>query len=372
MTPSTLNTSWVKIFAINVVVFLSGMALAELSYRVFLTFRSCLSGECDVHWVSSLKVSDMSEFFGEGIGISRFDDKLGYVPTEGFDRTVWQKQVTITSEGFRKHNVYQNRRRKNVLAIGDSFTFGAEASNQETWPACLEEKLGMRVDNAGVYGYGAAQSLRRAKIILQDKKYYSIILSIVVGDDFYRDTLSYKDGLPKPTLLNTATGIQWSAVSDPTRKGSKFYEGRSLRFFWFYENFLIATALGKYLLPTDLTGMYLTLEHPQAASVPQIIDYTLKTFSNLDTNKKVLVLQYWAPDAYSKLDTLLSERAEILTVAKKYDLNVVDTFDILQNYDEDKVWLRRYSQANNKIVFSHHSVFGNKLVCESIYNEAFR
>jgi hypothetical protein len=118
--------------------------------------------------------------------------------------------------------------------------------------------------------------------------------------------------------------------------------------------------------------MYLTLEHPQAASVPQIIDYTLKKFSSLDTNKKVLVLQYWDPRAYSKLDALLSERAEILKVAKKYDLNVVDTFDILQNYDEEKVYVSRYSQANNKISFSHHSAFGNKVVCESIYNEAFR
>jgi hypothetical protein len=369
MTPSMLTTRWVKIFAINVVVFLSLFALAELSYRFFLTFSSCIAGVCDFHWVTSLKVGDMSKYFGENIGLSKFDDKLGYIPKDNFDETAWgQKQVTITSEGFRKHDQDQDRSERNILAIGDSFTFGVQVSNQETWPACLEKKLGMRVDNAGVYGYGAAQSLRRAQIILQDKEYYSVILSIVVRDDFYRDTLSYRNGLPKPTLVNTDTGVQWSAVSDPSRKGSRFREDRTLRFkSWIYEDSLLAAAIGEYFLPTDWSGINLTLQHPQAASVLQIIDYTLKQFSSLDTEKKLLVLQYWAPGEDSKLEALLSERREILRAATRYKIDVVDTFDILQNYDKDKIWI-----PNNRMVLGHHSAFGNKLVCESIYNEAFR
>ncbi|MGB7703877.1 MAG: hypothetical protein WBL91_19935 [Pseudolabrys sp.] len=46
----------------------------------------------------------MSEFEAEYIGISRFDDRLGYVPREGAPG--WTNvKVTITNDGFRLNNV---------------------------------------------------------------------------------------------------------------------------------------------------------------------------------------------------------------------------------------------------------------------------
>jgi hypothetical protein len=50
-------------------------------------------------------------------------------------------KVTITNDGFRLNNVEMEPRISEVLVVGDSFTFGDQVSNPETWPACLEKNL---------------------------------------------------------------------------------------------------------------------------------------------------------------------------------------------------------------------------------------
>jgi hypothetical protein len=46
---------------------------------------------------------------------------------------------------------------------------------------CLEATLHRAVDNGGVFGYGAAQALRRALLKLNEKKYEHLVLSILVA-----------------------------------------------------------------------------------------------------------------------------------------------------------------------------------------------
>jgi hypothetical protein len=48
------------------------------------------------------------------------------------------------------------------------------------------EKVGRAVDNGGVSGFGAAQTLRRASLTLTEKDYSDLVLSIFVGDDFQK------------------------------------------------------------------------------------------------------------------------------------------------------------------------------------------
>ena len=51
-------------------------------------------------------------------------------------------RLTVNKNGFRgngNHIKFKNSLK--ILAVGDSFTFGYQVGDQETWPACVEYNL---------------------------------------------------------------------------------------------------------------------------------------------------------------------------------------------------------------------------------------
>src|SRR5262245_6829426 len=133
----------IKISLINFLVLLLFLSLGEVIFRSAHTVASCLTTKCDFSFISKIKLHDARRDFASlSVGISRFDEYLGYVPHEEFDATITQKswqnaKVTISSEGFRLNDNAMMPSRSDVLVVGDSFTFGDQVSNHETWPACL-------------------------------------------------------------------------------------------------------------------------------------------------------------------------------------------------------------------------------------------
>lgn len=89
-----------------------------------------------------------------------------------------------------------------MLTVGDSFTFGDQVHNFQTWPACFAQKTGFEVWNGGVGGYGAAQSLLRAEqTVANHGPFGTLIWSIMVGPDFRRDRLMVRSNFPKPHMV---------------------------------------------------------------------------------------------------------------------------------------------------------------------------
>src|SRR5262249_10078893 len=80
-----------------------------------------------------------------------------------------------------------------ILTVGDSFTFGDEVSDDETWAYFLEKLLpGSEVLNFGVHGYGHDQML----LYLREEgiKYRpDIVILGFVSEDMRRNMLSFKD-----------------------------------------------------------------------------------------------------------------------------------------------------------------------------------
>jgi hypothetical protein len=332
--------------------------------RIYVSYIACKHTTCDFHPLTNLKVKNIETPKGGYIGISRLDPILGYVPKEGFDAQVlgdgWPNiNVKINHDGLRSNGNKLSKQDFQILAVGDSFVFGDQVNNEETWPACLEKQMGVNVSNGGVFGYGAAQSLLRAQLLLKQNPYNTVILAIYLNDDIGRDQLSYRFGFPKPALIYKNDGIIWSSVPDAYAHGTKYnpsnrqWPGVAL----IYENSILFGRLVDYWYqgtPPEFFENRLTLKHPQAASQQDIIRWTLTQLTQLPVARKMLLLQY-----PSDLDNsgVAKERVEILKVAKELSIEVVDSFDELHRYPADQLWS------------GHHTSFGNQVICNLIQNE---
>src|SRR5262249_50728037 len=101
----------------------------------------------------------------------------------------------------------------------------------------------------------------------------------------------------------------------------------------------------------------LNVVHPNAADKDTIIEWTLKEFSRLKIDKKLLLLQYKV-ELFTDLE-MLKERETILGIANALSLKVVDTMDVLTKLDPQKLWA------------GHHTPYGNEVVCEYLFQRGF-
>jgi hypothetical protein len=356
-----------KIVVVNLVVFLFLLIVVEILLRSVWTVRSCIKSECDFSQIASLKLQKIER--GIDIGWSRFDALLGYVPREGFSATMnvlpWHGgKLTIRKDGFRSNGSVPPLP-ADVLVVGDSYTFGDQVSDNETWPACLERKLGRGVDNGGVIGYGTAQALRRASLKLAEKSYTTLVLSTLVGPldwNFGRDRLSYRGGWPKPAVIHTKNGIGWSAASDPNTPGTHFNPQYHEALVFVYQRSEILRLMLDWALPEyNIVGDQLTTVHPNAADEIEIVDWTLRKFSKLEIKNKMLLLQY--PRQGLDSTEVAEKRKLILRIANELSLKVIDTYDVLRNGKENELWYLDNSY--------HHTPLGNELVCSYLYEHGF-
>ncbi|MGH7149044.1 MAG: SGNH/GDSL hydrolase family protein, partial [Planctomycetota bacterium] len=110
-------------------------------------------------WVASERARTEADPPPEGTGA--FDAALGWTLRPGSRAT----GETIDALGARGPREYPRRKPEGTLRLlcyGDSFTFGAEVSDAEAWPALIEAaRPGLEAINFGVGGYGTDQALLR-------------------------------------------------------------------------------------------------------------------------------------------------------------------------------------------------------------------
>ena len=141
------------------------------------------------------------------------------------------KVLNSNSKGIRGGEYpYERTGEKRILVFGDSFTFGDEVSDNETYSYCLQEKLpSSEVINLGIHGYGHDQML----IYLKEEgiKYRpdTIILGFVY-EDTQRNILSFRDyAKPKFVLVDGQLELKNSPVPKPEKLLEKeFYRSKFL------------------------------------------------------------------------------------------------------------------------------------------------
>lgn len=202
------------------------LLLLEGSARIFVSiptlWQQVSKGQtCDaiwrIWWVKRHKNRHVDVFYSFDI----------YHPTRGWSlkpnikdkTTAFGKTLNSNSKGIRgklEYKYEKNWEKPRILVLGDSFTFGDEVSDDETYPHFLQQMLpGTEVINFGVHGYGHDQML----IYLKEEgvKYepHIVVLGVIL-DDTHRNVLSFRDyAKPKFELVNDQLKLRNSPVPSP-------------------------------------------------------------------------------------------------------------------------------------------------------------
>ena len=100
-----------------------------------------------------------------------------------------EMEIKTNSIGLRERPLEELRRSKfRILAVGDSFTFGAGINREQTWPAQLERAIDKRfpsssitVINGGIFGYNLAQIRDLTEELLLEFSPQAVILGVFSG-----------------------------------------------------------------------------------------------------------------------------------------------------------------------------------------------
>jgi len=152
--------------------------------------------------------------------IAVHDAQLGHIPAPNVPGRRFggsQARVTTDAEGVRMNRSRPRPDGVPILAVGDSFTFGLEVDDEETWPAHLERLVRRPVLNGGVFGYGLDQIALRAERLLATHPGVRVLIVGVFGDDIERCEYSYLFA-PKPwfDVVDGALVLRNARVPDPS------------------------------------------------------------------------------------------------------------------------------------------------------------
>jgi len=150
-----------------------------------------------------------------------------YDPTKGWiskpnirDAMVFKNKILNTNSkglrGYKEYSFSNDHNKLRILLLGDSFTFGDEVSDTETYAYYLQKSLpDAEIINMGVHGYGHDQML----IILKEEgiKYKpDIVILGFIPFDMDRNTLNFRDyAKPKFTLKDNKLVLTGSPIPSP-------------------------------------------------------------------------------------------------------------------------------------------------------------
>ncbi|MCP4050640.1 MAG: hypothetical protein GY730_08050 [bacterium] len=139
----------------------------------------------------------------------QFDKNLGWSNKPGNYGTenIWNVNLSITPEGFRSNGNHtsNSKNKKNtsvpILAAGDSYTFGDEVGDDQTFPAHLESILtSSKVLNGGVCAFGIDQIYLRAIELINTIPVSKVVFSFI-PNDILRAEQDVRHRLNKPYFI---------------------------------------------------------------------------------------------------------------------------------------------------------------------------
>lgn len=269
---------------------------------------------------------------------AEFDSTLGWIPKRGqYEQDTWGKKASILAHGIRSNGHNYIKKGNTILVIGDSFTYGSQVNDGETWPAYFEGLIDRRVINAGVFGYGIDQSYLRM-IQLINIYHPRIVIFSFIPDDIDRCELSARSDIPKP-YFTPEFQLVFSHIEKVQTEvnGIRWVLGYSC----FANSFFLKT-FRRWWLQGDLKD---TKVHSQGIMVANWILYQAQSYCWRKGIKFVVLVQYKENDLNQKNMPLI-----IRTVTQGVEV-VIDSWPVLKD-----------SHIGNKLFDRHMTAKGNFLI----------
>jgi hypothetical protein len=216
-----------------------------------------------------------------------------------------------------------------ILAVGDSYTYGEEVGDNQTWPALLEQRSGRRVLNGGVSGFGFDQSVLRAEQLAPARRPSAIVVGFI-ADDIRRTEMRRQWGAEKPYFDFEGKGLVLRNVPVPPRP-----DPRATLTFWqrtFGHSFLFDFLMRRLDLLYDWFGDHLRSHPPgDGERIACLLTERLRELQ-ASTGAKVIVLAEYDPMVWQKPEFAAEQRRLVrglLACAEQRGLGTVDSFDAL-------------------------------------------
>jgi hypothetical protein len=258
-----------------------------------------------------------------------------------------------------------------ILAVGDSFTFGSEVKDAESWPAQLEKMIGIPVVNGGAGGYGIDQAELRAEQLLDVVKPRAIVLSFIpncVG----RNEYSVNTGLIKPYFDVVNGKLELKNVPVPDYRPSRQYIGRARKIFGYSYALLWVTQRVGLGERWQMTESEVRRVHTKGAEVACLLWPRLAEKAAGRDIKLFVLAQYAGIQVNGHDNARDSYKVQpVLDCAQRAGWVVIDSYDELRRRferDEKSFWPLWVRQPHDKKLWhtGHMSVEGNRLTAELV------
>jgi len=250
------------------------------------------------------------------------DPTLGYVPRPNYNGAGFGTDA----EGFRRSAAMP--RGDVILAVGDSFTFGDEVADDQTWPAHLQQLLGRQVLNAGVSGYGFDQIVLRAEKIVP-KLHPSTLVVGFIADDILRTEMRRRWSADKPyfEIRDGALVLHEVALPRPDPTTSLGFFERTLGY-----SYLLDFVMSRLDLTDNWHSDHVRV-HPSGTGekISCLLTHRLADLQRRSGARLLIVAQYdtmvWRDARFAAEQRRLTKN--LLECSRRQGLDVLDTFDAL-------------------------------------------
>jgi hypothetical protein len=299
--------------------------------------------------------------------VNDYHPVIGWVhkPNLSFNSESEQHSFTTGEFGVRMNQAkIQPVPRGAILAVGNSFTEGAEVGDTGTWPASLERAIGEPVVNAGIGGWAADQIILRAEELMSDLSPKIIIVSLLHPDITWIP-FRVHGGAPKPYFLVKDGQLVPMNIPVPRKIDGPLTDFGLLQGFLGY-SYLIDWTMSRLGVASWFELGVFAKVSTSPVLVSCLLLERLKSAAD-DKNVTLLLMMQWGGnEVASKGYGRPAEVEEVLGCARAAGIRTVDTWDALRGIvaqGEDKL-KALYILHSGSYPYGHMSPAGNQFVAE--------